>query len=294
MLKNLIHKYYVEGEDIHSYIHQLIANKNIIELRKILRHQKLRNIVDIDFKESLFLRTACVNDDVKIVKLLLLDNKIRNNAKFKDNYSNDFQNPFIVSVLKGNLKTIVFFLNNEETNKIINLTEKGYLALNLAVWGNNLKIVKELFKKIQKIEEDQFIKLFSSIFNNLVEGKPDNNLLLFLIKEIEKRKINLFELEEEGKTVLDVAVELNNVLILEKILPYVIKNKSYVEQSLLYALKLKRFNSVDYLHLQKNIKINCSKDMFTNQEVKDYLHKLELYKYYMNNDNKEKGKVVKV
>lgn len=294
MLKNLIHKYYVEGEDIHSYIHQLIANKNIIELRKILRHQKLRNIVDIDFKESLFLRTACVNDDVKIVKLLLLDNKIRNNAKFKDNYSNDFQNPFIVSVLKGNLKTIVFFLNNEETNKIINLTEKGYLALNLAVWGNNLKIVKELFKKIQKIEEDQFIKLFSSIFNNLVEGKPDNNLLLFLIKEIEKRKINLFELEEEGKTVLDVAVELNNVLILEKILPYVIKNKPYVEQSLLYALKLKRFNSVDYLHLQKNIKITCSKDMFTNQEIKDYLHKLELYKYYMNNDNKEKGKVVKV
>lgn len=294
MMKNLINRFYVENEDIHIYIHQLIANKNIKEVRRVLRHKRLRDLIDINYKEGIFLRTASINNDLKMIKLLLIDRKIGVNANFDNNYSNDFNNPFIVSVLKGNLKTILFFLNNEEINKKINLIEKDCLSLGLAVWGNHINIAKELFKRIERIEKEQFIKFFISAFQNIKEEKADKKMLVLIMKELEKRKIEILELEEEGRTILDMAMELNNIDVLEAFLPYFIKNKAYVEQSSLYALKLKRFNCVNYLSLEKNISIPYKIDMFSCQEIKDFLYKLELYKKYTNNKESKKTTIIKI
>ncbi len=110
-------------------------------------------LVDINFKNGLPLKSACIYDNLIIVKCLLFNNadvNIDNGA------------PLIMSLYKRNYDISIFLIENGAN---VNVSED--LPLRICIHQNNLEMVKYLFSK------------GANIFNKFL----NNNLLQKLIEQ---------------------------------------------------------------------------------------------------------------
>lgn len=284
--------------NLHDKIKYLITTNNIQELRKVLRNKKIRELIDIEYNDGIFLRLACVQGVLGIVKLLLFDKKIGTCSQLKLFYPNNEFSPLSLACYKGHFKVIKFLLTHPDLENKIDINENNNIALRFAFSQNNLPLIKYLMTskklKVNSNIKNIILELFRVTFYNIEIKGSNYETLLFLIKQCNKNNIMIQEYEnEENENLLSLAVKSNNVLIMSYIYPYFEKEKHLVLEALTLSLIEKCFVSASFLLIDKKYEIPNNIHLYTNMEVKQFIDKIKIY-LKMNRENNEKQIIKKI
>ena len=188
------------------------------------------------------------------------------NANFNQ-INDEGDNPFMNACLRNNLEIINLFL--KETENINEKNNKGKSALSNAVSRNSYEIVDFLLKNgcDPSVVDDLGNNLIFLLVKSYKSGSYlefEKKLAMLLAKNVKHSDTNL-----NGETILHLAIEKNNIMLIEKLLNLGLdinsKDNNGVTPLHLAVMKAKNMSVIEFLlknGADKNIKTQFGETVY--------------------------------